>query len=377
LEALRGLPFLTEVATASLSRAGVRSFIEELLDREYPPADLQAEEETLRYFGFLGAGQGLKSIYLDTMESQVAGLYDPDRKTLYVVPSPALGPVTLAHELAHALMDQHFGLNALEENARGDDDRVLALGCLVEGEASMVMMLWAVQSNLDPDIPSLPGGVTAAALQAAEAGMAALPAFLRETLLFPYLGGSVWAADVMRRGGGLKALDAFFRDPPESTEQILHPERSQPPRDRPSTIDPELLISSMPSGTPVVKRGSMGEFALRFLLGGSDEKEAVAAAEGWDADQYLLAGEPGARSLTWVSVWDTVQDAAEFRERAPVWLSIRARQGDASTGGNDSAVEQRGRVVVVARGGGDSGIPKAAERAASIASRLPSGIEFR
>src|SRR5262249_44727741 len=157
-------------------------------------------------------------------------------------------------------------------------------------------------------------------------------------------------------GGGLGALDEFFRHPPESTEQILHPEKSAAPRDVPSRIDDDLAGSGVPPGARIVKRGTMGEFGIRFLLGGS-APDAIEAAEGWDGDRFVLARAGEASILNWVTAWDSGTDAAEFAAAARRWLDGRG----ASRGAAD--VRIAGTVVIVAEGGGGtSGSPPPGER---------------
>ncbi len=367
LEKLRGLSFGKVPSTKQVSREEARAYMSRLLAREYPPERLAAEQEAYVYFGFLQEGQDLERMLLDLLEEQVAGFYDPETELLYVVPGPLAGSLAIAHEMAHALVDQHFDLERLQRAARGDDDRALALSSLIEGEATMVTSLWVIQSAMDPSMPPLATEDPAELIRAASRGLEGVPRILEQTLTFPYLAGSIWAADVMRRGGGLKALDAFFAEPPDSTEQILHPERSLPPRDRPALIDASLLESVLLPSDPLVKLDTMGEFGIRILFEGEG---AEAAAEGWDGDRFLLAGAREARHLTWISAWDSEGDAAEFAAAAAEWLRSRP----AAAGG--SGVRRAGTIVVVAEGGGTSASPAEA-RAASLLGRLEGGVHPR
>ena len=87
--------------------------------------------------------------------SQVAGLYSPDDKKLYVVSrSGELGPTektTFAHEYTHALQDQNFDLGSLE--ARRDRTRATGRSpglSLVEGDATLSMSLWQTSTSARP-----------------------------------------------------------------------------------------------------------------------------------------------------------------------------------------------------------------------------------
>ena len=50
------------------------------------------------------------------------------------------------------------------------------------------------------------------------------PAILRDTLTFPYTSGLTYV-QAAQAAGGWPAVDAFFKTMPESTEQILHPDK--------------------------------------------------------------------------------------------------------------------------------------------------------
>ena len=50
------------------------------------------------------------------------------------------------------------------------------------------------------------------------------PAILRDTLTFPYTTGLTYV-QAAQTAGGWPAVDAFFKTMPESTEQILHPDK--------------------------------------------------------------------------------------------------------------------------------------------------------
>ena len=51
-----------------------------------------------------------------------------------------------------------------------------------------------------------------------------MPAILRETLLYPYTTGAFFV-QAAQMSGGWPAVDDFYDRMPESTEQILHPDK--------------------------------------------------------------------------------------------------------------------------------------------------------
>jgi hypothetical protein len=132
------------------------------------------------------------------------------------------------------------------------------------------------------------------------------------------------------RSGGWDAVKSAWTRPPESTEQVLHPEKFAA-HESPRPVEPPYK----PSGR-LVNDGVLGEVLTRTLLGeGSD-----AAAAGWGGDRYQVWDVSGKTLLVWRSVWDSSADAREFQEAA--LASARAQYG---------AAEPRGPFSVFAKGG--------------------------
>jgi hypothetical protein len=125
----------------------------------------------------------------------------------------------MAHELTHALQDQHFNLRRFQKWPHGDSDAQLAAHSLIEGDATLAMMVYMAKNPLVAlaFTRSLNTGVSTEQFNQA-------PRALRESLIFPYLQGSQWATSVYKRDG-FAGLSKAFTNLPLSTEQILHPEK--------------------------------------------------------------------------------------------------------------------------------------------------------
>ena len=89
---------------------------------------------------------------------QVAGFYDPLARKLYIADWIAIDfeRPALAHEIQHALQDQHFDLKSFSTPIKDDGDRQLARAALVEGDGTAVM-LWFVAQQMGNDVEQLPG----------------------------------------------------------------------------------------------------------------------------------------------------------------------------------------------------------------------------
>ena len=236
----------------------------------------------------------------------VAGYYDPRSKRLKLVDGATAGPlaeIVLAHELNHALEDQHFGL-APDETAT--DDAALARVALIEGTAMLVMQQY-VQRYIGT------GEALSAALGSAMSGQPDLPKFVQDQLIFPYLGGLQFAAFLQGAdGGGWATLDeAAAGRVPESTEQILHPEKYL------AGAEPERVRLSVRLGSDWRRAtaGTWGEWQTAQLVGGE--------APGWGGDRYELwqrgsCTAPPCRSedvlvMRWA--WDTPEAARAFEAK--------------------------------------------------------------
>jgi hypothetical protein len=126
-------------------------------------------------------------------------------------------------------------------------------------------------------------------------------------MTFPYLKGIVFCASLTNRGRWT-AIDKAYRNPPLSTEQILHPEKYGETPDLPRKIDFTGL--DLPEGWKLAHTNVLGEFQIQLLLTRHAGKQAAA---GWDGDSYSILESPsGSLGLVWRSVWDDESEAIEF-----------------------------------------------------------------
>src|SRR5439155_9671268 len=109
------------------------------------------------------------------------------------------------------------------------------------------------------------------------------PRFLRESLTFPYFAGLRFVSVLKQKGWA--AVDAAFRNPPESSEQVLHPEKFLA-RERPVAIAAAPVSALAPAKE--VRRDVFGEFEWRLLLASRvSDAEAERAAAGWGGDRMV------------------------------------------------------------------------------------------
>ncbi len=220
VEALRGLRFRHPVPVAIVSPAQARAIGLAEDRRVETPAQRHVHEELLKLIGLLGPHDDLERIGATVLSEQVAGFYDPHTKKLALVRGAGVDDITLAHELTHALEDQHFGIERLDSG--GDDDAATAGQALVEGSATELMLLYAMRY---PD--SAPSAGDALGALGKTASATPLPPALTRSLLFPYEAGRAFVASLLLRGGHDWSLvnNAERFRPPMSSAEILHARR--------------------------------------------------------------------------------------------------------------------------------------------------------
>jgi hypothetical protein len=206
VEEIRGLKPKASVSPTVLDDAGIKTLIDTSFRKDNPADVMAANERLLKAFGLIPADASLTDLYISLLGSQVAGLYSPDDKKLYVVSkSGGLGAIekaTFSHEFTHALQDQNFDLGSLHLDEIGQGDRSLARLSLVEGDATMTMSQWEIQHLSQAELGEiLAGASTGDSLKV----LLAMPTILRESLLFPYTLGLGFVQGLQSNGGWANA----------------------------------------------------------------------------------------------------------------------------------------------------------------------------
>jgi len=379
---IRELAILKPVKSSAESRATIEQMLIRNLEEETTPSDMHAMEASLRKFGLAPKNFEYRPFIIKLLVEQVAGYYDPKVERFHLadwLEVEGQKPV-MAHELTHALQDQHFNLRRFQKWPHGDGDAELAAHALIEGDATLAMTIYMARNPLVALAfsRSLATGVSTAQYDQA-------PRAMRETLIFPYLQGSEWATQLYKRGGWTMVSNAFTKLP-LSSEQIMHPEKYFS-YERPVKIvlpDISNLLEKAPAepgkktrvvGNQRVKAsraasagtwrqidsGINGEWATYLILDQflNSVAESKRAAAGWGGDRYALyEATNNDLLLTWVTAWDTPNDAQEFFDAYVKRTTLRypdvkeLDSPDSNTGKRDyySWQTSEGRVVIELRG---------------------------
>ena len=256
LPQLRKIPFKHEVKRDVTKRENMKALILKEIDEDMTPAEFRANELAMKAFGLLPRDFNLRETLAQVYAEEVAAFYDPKTKTMHLIEEPKVekkkpptflerlfgkkdefdkdeNKTVIAHELTHALADQHYDLDAMQEAVKKDDDRSLAISALIEGEATLAMFGAGMDDWDGDEIVKLPAenlewtfNLLSSFLPFLGGGKALrnAPPIISESMIFPYLKGMVFCAKLTNKGGWA-AIDDVYRNPPLSTEQILHPEK--------------------------------------------------------------------------------------------------------------------------------------------------------
>jgi hypothetical protein len=309
---LRELSIMRPVKSGAQSRAEIEKSIIKNLDTDTTPAEMHATEALLHIFGLAPNDFEYRPFLIKLLTEQVAGYYDPKAQQFYLadwIELEGQKPV-MAHELTHALQDQHFNLKRFEKWPKGDSDAELAAHALIEGDATLAMTLYMAKHPLVAlaFIKSL-GSQENATEQFKRA-----PRALRESLLFPYESGSTWATAVYHRGGWDLVSKAFTKLP-LSTEQVMHPDKYFAYEAPLKLTVPELKLQLGPTWKRIDSDVN-GEWGCYLLLDEylNDSVESKKAAAGWAGDEFALyeGAKPTDLFVAQLTAWDTPLDAREF-----------------------------------------------------------------
>ncbi|HYL56148.1 MAG TPA: hypothetical protein VEU73_11300 [Gemmatimonadales bacterium] len=320
-----GLRFRQQPVVLRRSRAQVHDYVIHKFDDDLPAAELAGAQTAYRLFGLIPDTLDLRRSMIDLLTEQVAGYFDPDSNALFIPVDidPSQARLVISHELVHALQHQYVNLDSLVELKR-QNDRRSAAQAILEGQATLAQVLVLMPEQKIDSLPNLWN--LRSALDGAQAEMkvfASAPLWLRESLIFPYLGGAEFVRWFDRQYPGKQPFGALM---PVSTEQILHPARYAA-GDRPDRLTFESVAPSA-----VRYEDDLGEFEIRLLLEQhlGDDSVAARLAEGWDGDRYVVlhtgrGSAAGGDVLVWYTGWDDRAAATRFAKGlVRAWAKRRA-----------------------------------------------------
>ncbi len=404
---LRELPLRKPVPAKYQSARDFRAYVDREVSEQSPPEARKDAGRAYHHLGLFAKALDLDEMVTQTMASQVGAYYDPHEGKFFVV--MAMGEdlmfdTLVAHELTHAIQDQHFGLLGYYGSPKDGprkklgSDELHARRFVVEGEASLMMMAYplhakkgvnlleagqrdlarrVLQSLADLDAEKLREmtrgqmaqmGDASEDVQRALEAMDDIPPYVLMPLLGAYLQGTLPVYE-MYAARGWQGVAELYAHPPESTEQVLHPvEKLVNARDTPV----KLSLPQAPSGARELLRDTLGELGWRSYFETWCKNDLDVAAAGWDGDTVSVHEAGTSKLGIAATTWDTEQDAAEFLDAYAGTLAARFPGSKVDLGSDRAQVARGdGTLVVVERRGQDVLIVDGATGADQIALAAP------
>ncbi|HEY0786714.1 MAG TPA: hypothetical protein VGD62_12650 [Acidobacteriaceae bacterium] len=367
-----GLPIRHSVKRRLTTRKAVEAYLVEKMREDKDTARVERSSIVLKKFGLLDRDFALRPFLLSLLKEQIAGFYDSKTKTVNLLDwiDPEEQKPVLAHELTHALQDQHvdlekWGDQSIEGTPKdvADDNRHVARDeadtareAVLEGQAMVTYMDWSLAPSSqslrtapdvqveneddgkpDPDSPEL----------------SRAPLVLKESLLFPYKDGLRFEQILLKDHGAEAAFAAVLDRPPGSSYEIMHPHAYE------QHTAPALL--TLPDLHPLLDAeytpydlGVMGALDVRMLgqaFGGGTA--AADLAQGWNGGVYYAAqsrkavaagqgGSTGSIGLVYLSQWTSEGEAESFAKFYAGSLKRKYRQLRGEAGLTEASTRNAG-----------------------------------
>ncbi len=339
---LRGLPIEADIPAALLPREDLESALISIVNLQGLMPQLQDQSRVLATLGLIRPSTDLTRYTLNSFADNIGGFYVPWQNVLYVLGKEFGGIERQAytHEYAHALVDQKYHVDQMGVYplCQIEGQRCQAIRALLEGDATLVteqrftkyataddkkdLAKYQPQSQALPDVAASP--------------------FITRDVAFVYEQGAKFVKALYQRGGWA-TVNKALENLPDSTEQILHPEKYLA-GEKPITVTAVPLTATLGSPWKLMTSDALGEWRTYLMLSsGVDEaarlsdETAQQAAAGWGGDHYEVYLNPQTAQTFLAAqwTWDTPQDAAEFKQAMSAYLDLRFRGAKTQIPGQD------------------------------------------
>lgn len=359
LEQLRQLSFTQKVPFVIRTTDEAQQMMMTKLMRDNTNEDLRVGGQTGVMTGLFPPGTDLEAEELRLMRQQVAGFYDPRDKVMVQVRGKSVLGSTLAgrsvfstellqaHELTHALQDQHFGLDRMLSAVRHNDDEEIAIHSVIEGDATLAGLAY-VAGGMTAEEEKTIVDHFAAVPDSFEPEASGTPLALSIPLMFQYTHGTRFVAEAWERGGWA-AVNALYHDPPRSSQEIMEPALYFDHRTPPLTVAVKGYEGPM-AGWKKVDDDTFGELLLKIIFDRNlpADSPALKIPATWRGDRMIALEQDGALTLVWLLAFHDHAAAHEFA------LDYRSIMDDQKGPPHQHWIEARGNAVLAIIGPRDA-----------------------
>ncbi len=378
------LPVKHDVKRKLQTRASVEKYVLDRFNDDQDAKRMQRSEVVLKKFGLLDRDFQLKPFLVSLLTEQIAGYYDSKTKTVNLLDwiAPDSQKPVLAHELTHALQDQHVDLDKWEGKSLpdisrnvADDNRHIASDeddtardAVLEGQAMAVFVDYSLKPSGKTlrNSPDLGAQLKDSLSDSSDSPvMARAPLLLQESLLFPYREGLSFEQALMKDNGVEGAFAGVLDRPPSTSFEILNPKSYEMKAKVPLLQMPDVhgLLDEQYEPYDI---GVMGALDVRILteLFAGNEAAAVLTPE-WDGGIYYAVqskaaktpdqkAQTGSVALLYLSAWKSPEAAKTFAaiyaDEIDKKYSNVKREKDAESNGEQIYSTSEGPVLIALNG---------------------------
>src|SRR5690606_7000088 len=191
---IRELELKRPVQVNTLNREQLQNNLIAQIERDIPPERIAAEEQLYKHLGLLKPEFDYRQFLIELYTEQIGGYYDPKTQELRLIKGAAMTgleqQMLIAHELTHALQDQHFELTQYLDPQNQNDDQTLAHMALIEGDAMVAATEYIQQRASQRPVlgifEAFGSLLSAVRMTQNSAKFMSAPAFIKASMLFPY-----------------------------------------------------------------------------------------------------------------------------------------------------------------------------------------------
>ena len=225
--------------------------------------------------------------------------------------------VGYASAYMRGLQQELFGVTDLRSRAGdGNSDHFRAVRALIFGDVAVLVKRYQeeVVARDDRAMEELMRPL-------AEDRLLAAPAIVQKATHFPLLEGALFVEELRATTGGWTNVDQAYQDPPESTEQVLHPAKYFG-GETPLEVELPDISGRLSGRWSLTSVDTLGEYLLRsYLEEQLEQREAAKAASGWGGDRYLLMNNPDKGRLLVARIrFDWNPEAQEFIDAFRIFM---------------------------------------------------------
>lgn len=330
---IRGLGILADYPRYIVPPPKAHGLLSDLFLARYTRDEIEDEVRVMSVLGLVEPAYDLFNKTLNNIGEGLGGFFIPWTDEIFVL-GEYFGPIeklVYAHEYDHALADQHYHLEdfGLYPECIYETDRCLALTALVEGDATYLMYRWLQSYATEGEIASIQAADFSPIDKVISSTEFPPPYAIRETY-FKYFDGQSFV-ETLHDQGGWEAVDQAYTQPPQTTEQILHPEKYLK-GEEPVKIELIPLDETLGPDWRHLKTDTLGELSTQMLLADHvnylvqiDPIVAAEAAAGWGGDQYQVYYRSKSNQYILVAQWrwDSQDDSVEFWNAMGAYLNRR------------------------------------------------------